>query len=525
MARLPRYQESGLVSGDIPRLDFANLREESQTMASVGNALDRLSQFAFGEAKKEQDRVNKLTAIQVRTQLESEVQKRMAELNVKVETGQLSDFNAIQTEVQALSGLADGLKDLDIDQANGLIGSIRTSGKALLAKSSDILVKNYQAGLQVQIKELNKDYSLTIQTALEVDPSSANFDYVKGLARRHVYSVGVQANSADKAMNDFDAMVNAVERSTMVKYLTSEDFGATESERLAKLDANDAGKFSQLWNAKAEPDRIEIKKAMYQAVIDKSQAKQRDSAALKDSNDRTYVSTYRDYMQTKDPAKKAELAKTLVMSADTVEEIDRVLKAPETGGDALLFSNLREDIERNRITDYRQLQRFVRPGGIDKTQLNQLQTQLYSQQDEGIKAIKGKIREQSGIGAHVGLFDPKEARVVKNAAITERFERFVQQARDENSKLPADKVKPLDYDALFQKALKDYQDTDAKNIVVQQAQAKLNLYVADAKKRGRDVVINQDTNIEDLRRLGIFKDDQLDNIRKQIDIIRNNQTR
>jgi hypothetical protein len=264
---------------------------------------------------------------------------------------------------------------------------------------------------------------------------------------------------------------------------------------------------------------------MYQAVIDKSQARQRDAAALKDSNDRTYVSTYRDYMQTKDPAKKAELAKTLVMSADTVEEIDRVLKAPETGGDALLFSNLREDIERNRITDYRQLQRFVRPGGIDKTQLNQLQTQLYSQQDEGIKAIKGKIREQSGIGAQVGLFDPKEARVVKNAAITERFERFVQQARDENSKLPADKVKPLDYDALFQKALKDYQDTDAKNIVVQQAQAKLNLYVADAKKRGRDVVINQDTNIEDLRRLGIFKDDQLDNIRKQIEIIRNNQTR
>ena len=128
MARLPRYQESGLISADIPRMDFANIREQSKQQQTIGNALTRISEFAFGEAKKERDKQNQLIGIQVRAELEGEVQKRFAELTTKVETGQLSNYTQIQEEVTAMRGLATGLAEVSPEQAQGLMQSSASSG-------------------------------------------------------------------------------------------------------------------------------------------------------------------------------------------------------------------------------------------------------------------------------------------------------------------------------------------------------------------------------------------------------------
>ncbi len=526
MARLPRFQESGLISADIPRMDFANVREQSRQSEVIGSALTRISEFAFGRVQKEREEQNRLIGMQARSELEAEVQKRMADLTIRVETGQITNFNEIQSEVASMRGLAIPLAEISPEQAQGLMQSIATSGRSLLAKSSDVMVKAYQAGVQVQIDELNSAVGKTLETAYEVTQNPEELARIESDTRAKVYALGVQAPALlPKAIEGFEATRRAAERSAMTKYLTSPDFGATETERLAKLDAGDAGKFSNLWNAKPETERLEIKKQMYETTVARLQAKKRDVEAKKIADDETYVSTYKEYLLERDPRKKAELAKTLVASADSVADIERVLKTGESGGDVLLFSNLREDVRTGRITDHRQLQRFVGPNGIDKTQLNSLQTELYSRQDRQLSSIRSRIREQSGIGQVSGFFDPREARVVKKEAITSRFEQRVAQAEQRNRALPPEQAEPIDYDKILNEAIEDYNQTDAKNMIVKSAQAKLDLYQKDAAKRGRDVVINQDTNIEDLRRLKIFKDDQLDNIRKQIEIIRDNQTK
>ena len=64
-----------------------------------------------------------------------------------------------------------------------------------------------------------------------------------------------------------------------------------------------------------------------------------------------------------------------------------------------------------------------------------------------------------------------------------------------------------------------------KNQIANAAKAKLKLYEKEAARQKREVEITQDTNVEDLKKLKIFKDDQLDNIRKQIQIIKDNQTK
>jgi hypothetical protein len=396
MARLPRYQESGLVSGDIPRLDFANLREESQNMANIGNALDRLSQFAFGEAKKEQDRVNKLTAIQVRTELESEVQKRMAELNVKVEMGQLSDFNAIQTEVQALSGLADGLKDLDIDQANGLLGSIRTSGKALLSKSSDILVKNYQAGLQVQINELNKDYSLTLQTALEAEPEPETFDYVKNLARRHVYSVGVQANNADKAMTDFDAAATKARDNVLAKHFLSAEFATKPSEALAKLSTGDAGRYSKIWATMPEDQKEKVTDRILKQSANIYQQQEREKNLAKEAAKAEGLNIREQYFLGQLSPNQA-VSRLKAIGDISPEEMKAILTGDKPGNDEL-NGRLESLVDQGRLGEDG-IDSYAKSGAISWKQANGLKKLSRGADKDYNQAI-------SLINARLGVPDP-----------------------------------------------------------------------------------------------------------------------
>jgi hypothetical protein len=311
----------------------------------------------------------------------------------------------------------------------------------------------------------------------------------------------------------------------MTKYFTSTEFGATETERLQKLDANDAGNFTSAWKAKGEPERIEIKKRMYESTVARLQASKRDQEVEKMANDDIYINTYKQYLVTTNPVEKSKLAKDLVRSADNVADIERILKTSDTGGDALLYSNLRAEVERGRITDHRQLQRYVGPNGLDKTQLDRLQTQLYQQRNQALRDVNKQISDQSGVGNVVGLFDPKEGRVVKRQAIQDRFDRFLEERIKQDEALPADKVVPIDYGDLLTKAITDYNNTDAKNQIVNAAKAKLKLYEKEAARQKREVEITQDTNVEDLKKLKIFKDDQLDNIRKQIQIIKDNQTK
>jgi hypothetical protein len=527
MARLPRYQESGLISADIPRMDFASLREESRQSQTISDALSRISEFAFGRAQQEQEKQNKIIGIQVRAELEGEVQKRFAELTTRVETGQLSSYNAIQEEVTAMRGLATGLAEVSPEQAQGLMQSIASSGKVLMNKSSDILIKAYQAQAQVGLDETLGALAKTMESVYEYVQDPEERAKMVSAARGKIYAQATQAPSLiPMALEKFEKVNKAAEQSAMAKYFSSADFGLNEAERLSRLDAGDAGKFTKDWASKSEVERIEIKKVMYAKAVDNIAARDRDAKLKKMENDASYVETYRKWLQEPNPVVKAQLGKELVKFADSVADIDRVLKAPESGGDPLLFSNLRDDIANGLITDYRQVQKYVRPGGIDTNQLDRLQSALMAKDGAQIDSVRKKIKDESGIGLIQGTFDPKESRFVKKSALEERFDRLLQQEKEKNRLLPPDKVMPIDYDGLYTKALEDYNKTDKANQIKVAAESNLKRFEALAKtKKKLEVKITSDTSIEDLRRLKVYSDAELDFIDKQIKILRDNQTK
>lgn len=303
MAQLPRYQETGLVSGDIPRLDFANLREQAQGIQSISGALDRVSQFAFGEALKEKEKADKLTAIQVRSELESVVQKRIAELTIKVETGELADFNAIQTEVQSLSGLADGLKGLDIDQANGLLSSIRQSGKALMAKSSDMIVNNYRAIKATEVRSNLDSAERNLQTEFEVDQDPNSMLVKIDNQRRRVAASAYQANNLDESMKEFEKRVSIARSNAISTYVTSPEFATNSTQAIEMLSSGNVGKYSAIWKGMSEEEK--------QGVFDRIKKASERRRTLMDSEFSTAEAKaaplVRQLLSTDDPAKRREL--------------------------------------------------------------------------------------------------------------------------------------------------------------------------------------------------------------------------
>ena len=56
MAELPRYQSTGYLPADVPRLEFANIKESVAMTQGISAALDRLSSFAFKEAEEKAKR-------------------------------------------------------------------------------------------------------------------------------------------------------------------------------------------------------------------------------------------------------------------------------------------------------------------------------------------------------------------------------------------------------------------------------------------------------------------------------------
>lgn len=298
MARIPRFQESGLISADVPRLDFANLREESKGYAAISENLDKISQFAFGKVKEEEKEKNRILGIQLRADTELEVQKVLDNLSGMVDRNELT-YEQAQNEIKAMQGFARGLAEVDVEQASGLMRSISTSGNALLRKVSEVETAKYAADIDVKSAEAVRVLSKNLQdiwglyrngqmTEQEVVEREAG-------ARGIMTGIAVSKDAVKKYLDAdgaFEKARLAARNNTMVTYFNTPEFAARPSEALTKLRAGDAGVFSPIWGRLDEKQQDSIVQIMMKRQADDLQILDRDN---KLSDLRNRADNYTDY--------------------------------------------------------------------------------------------------------------------------------------------------------------------------------------------------------------------------------------
>lgn len=299
MARLQRFQESGLISADVPRLDFANVREEAKSFASVSESLDKISQFAFGKVREQEKEANKILGIQLRADTELEVQKVLDNLSGMADRNELT-YEQAQNEVKAMQGFARGLAEVDIEQASGLMRSISTSGNALLRKVSDIETAKYAADIDVKSSQLVRSLSKNLQDVwgLYRNGQMTDDEVIQYEAGARGVMAGLAGQSKDTikkyldADGQFEKARIAARNNTMTQYFTSKDFADRPSDALAKLRAGDGGTFSPVWSRMDEAERDGVVQTMLKRQADDLQIIDRDN---KLSTERNRAANYADY--------------------------------------------------------------------------------------------------------------------------------------------------------------------------------------------------------------------------------------
>ena len=268
MARVPRYQESGVVSGDVPAISTANLAAQVSIQQGIGASLDRLSQFAFGEAKERADQQNRILGIQMRADLEAEVAKELELIDRDVTIGKLADFGEIQSRVKSLQGYASELYKVDVNQAAGLMNSISQSGRALLNKSNKLITDAIGTERDRVTDQTIKAYQVALSNAWQTieDPMElqAFQDRLRNTVSGMAYNNPSSYNKYMAPGGEYDKMATNARNNAMAEYFTSSEFSpsGTGTEMILKLNANNAGKYAGQWGSMGFDER----KALFELI-------------------------------------------------------------------------------------------------------------------------------------------------------------------------------------------------------------------------------------------------------------------
>lgn len=297
MAELPRYQPTGYLPADVPRLDFANLKESVAMTQGISAALDRLSNFAFKEAEErarreglqygaenmpsvEQvmtamkegkspselfaqpgtafgDAARKVQAGQLRNELEVLGRQELSRLSASLDTGALG-LNEVQTTIKSLTaGYARAISAVDAEEGLKFRSSMATAGNAVYVKATENFAK-----IVVQEKIALADNAIASSATIIADTLKAEND-PKILADRiqleriRVFNIAMETGNPEfvkSTREEFNKRVlNAV-----VDYTLSPTFADTPSQAIKLIESGDFGKLSEVMKT---IDRNKLKKA------------------------------------------------------------------------------------------------------------------------------------------------------------------------------------------------------------------------------------------------------------------------
>jgi len=346
MAELPRYQPTGYLPADVPRLDFANIKESVAMTQGINSALDRLAGFAFKEAAEKAQRegmqygaenmpsaeqvmrameegkspaelfakpgtyfgdaARKVQAGQLRSELEVLGRQELAKLSATVETGTF-DLKEVQTTIKSLTaGYAKAISAVDAEEGLKFRSSMATAGNAVYVKATENFAKIIAEGKVVLANDSLAATSTIIADTLksENDPTMLS-NRIKS-ERSRVYDAAIQTGKPEfvkSSMEEFNKKVlNAI-----VDYTISPTFADTPSQAIKLIESGDFGKLSEVMKTvdrnklkKAYIERVGEEATMYKRVSELNASKNIDEVNIIEDNLYTgKISGSEAYRQTK----------------------------------------------------------------------------------------------------------------------------------------------------------------------------------------------------------------------------------
>lgn len=543
MAELPRYQPTGYLPADVPRLDFANIKESVAMTQGISAALDRLSNFAFKEAfEKAQregaqygvenaptieqvlkaqeagktpeelfakpgtyfgDAARKVQAQQVRIDFEAKARQNLEAVSSSIESGAF-DLNVIQNEIKAITtqngSYRKVLASVDADEALKFSASITSAGNAVYKKATDQYLKLVAIKNEQLVDESLNSYSTMIADVLKAEQDP------KMLAERiraeeiNAIKLIERSSRPEFVKKKRDELKDKI-YSNIVEHLI--DSSENPTQALLKLQKGDVGNLSELYKGldKDKLGAMFLKKAADRASS-LSAAKNIEKLSNEDNVNKLLIEYWNP--ATNGSRKRAiglEIAKSKVLSIDQMEKF---LNPNLADGDSATFYNISYQVKTGVITDLNDLRKIAARAGINGKQLGELSQQFIArtEKDEGQAAII--IRRNAGL---------PDVSVGKNAANAHAFAKEAKLTEYYNE---AKKAQLLDTGSFDPKtvanvAIQRYDNEDKKDKQKESARNKIAGVVdslVTKNKVQKGFVIDENTSLDDLRTRRIIDDSQ-----------------
>jgi hypothetical protein len=542
MAELPRYQPTGYLPADIPRLDFANIKEQVAMTQGINSALDRLAGFAFKEAAERAQRegaqygvenaptmeqvlkaqeagqtpqelfakpgtyfgdaARKVQAQQVRIDFEAKARQNLDAVSAAIDSGAF-DLNQIQTEIKAITtkngSYRKVLASVDADEALKFSASITSAGNAVYKKATDQYLKLVGMQNERLVTESLNSYSTMIADVLkaEQDPTMLA-ERIK--AEEYSAIKLIERSSRPEFVKQKRDELQDKIYSNIVDHLIDSSPNATQA--LLKLQKGDVGNLSELYKGL---DKDKLGAMFLKRATERASSLSAAKNIEKLGNEEMVNDLLIEYHN---PATNAirkrdiglKIAKSKVLS---IEQMERFLN-PSSDGDSAVFSNMSLQVRTGVITDLNDLRRQAVRAGISGRQLADLSKQLIdrTEKDEGKAATI--IRRNAGLpDVSVGKNAANAHAFAKEAKLTEYYnEAKKAQILDTGSFNPI---------AIADVAIQRYNNEDKKDKQKESARNKISGVVdslVTKKKVEKGFVIDENTSLDDLRTRKIIDESQ-----------------
>lgn len=481
--------------------------------------------------------VKKFRAFEASSYAEIEARNELLKLHARAEAGENITASDVQAKVSAiLKGPSEALVQIDPEASlkyraviarlgGDVIKDIaRLDAQKEIAKRSILEEADYQNSIKEFELLFKNDLSINSETGQPFSPKEKVDALRQNILNNALIAGGngLATKRANGIQKDIDeALTGALTQRVL------QDNVFKNPAALASLRANDQEALNVLlgtsglafWNYASDTVKEKVRRAFVSAGNDEYAAKER--AEREDKEKRRDLGNKRliDYYNTEDPKKRREIAQEIAASGGfTNDELGKFLDPKAQDGDEFVFGDILHQINFGAINDAGAIKSIARRAGMSGKQYTQLirafDDRLLNKDEGDASKI---LRSAAGIPDVVTVrTQGDEAKFTKFNVLSDRY----RAAKDNMLR----QGKPFDPRELALSIVGGYNDADKNDInknAARESITNIAAQVNEERKRQNKatVVIDENTNVDDLVEKKIIDKDTAAAIRKKQGII------
>lgn len=365
MAGLPKYQQTGRVTPDMPQLDFANVKEAFRASQTMTKGLDKLANFAFGEMGKQaeqnamqdaigqpltleqikqannsgesvddlinqigggeiyQDTYRKFQGKQLRSQIESAAKQAMVSVNSQVKLSQLNDLEEIKSKYDSIiTGMVKPLTSLSPEESILAQQSLSITASAFYKDNISKLEKDYINDQEFLSRD-NVTNSLEamksfMSTAASPEILNESFKAIETSVYDQARSVS--SEFAEEQVKELADAYDELKQNYIVEAGQDAKYADNMLDAVEKMRAGDFGEATVVYNSMTPEEQSKSRTAVISAWDELYIAEIKEKAAvLRDDKENNKSLVTELYSPNTSQDKKEDIAK-LLYSKDVITQ-------------------------------------------------------------------------------------------------------------------------------------------------------------------------------------------------------------